>query len=498
MSINFELSDGLQSEAGAVIKVISVGGGGGNAIENMINNKVENVEFICANTDVQALKKSNAPTILQLGEEITQGLGAGADPAVGARAAEESRGHIAQAISSANILFIAVGMGGGTGTGAAPVVAQLAKEQGILTVAVVTRPFSFEGRRRAHVAEAGIEALSKHVDSLITIPNDKLLSVLGKNISLLDAFKAANDVLQGAVQGIADLITRPGLINVDFADVKTVMSEMGIAMMGSGSATGKERAPEAAQAAISSPLLEDINLSGAKGVLVNISGGHDMSIGEFEAVGDVIRSFTSEDAIVVVGTVIEPDMIDELRVTVVVTGLENQPSPHPEKSINTAHNTSSSLHRPTNSHTSSTASSEPNSYTSTEARIAHSRTARARAAAASQTKAQSSPHAFQKTAAAIKEATGTARKTRQETGLEGSLNNDGTTDYKQLEKPTMLRQNRFNPRTVPSLSERYGHPTTASASGPPHDSVTTEYLDIPTFLRQKRQRDRVAHFEDDQ
>ena len=315
----FELSD--VGNEGAVIKVIGVGGGGGNALEHMIRERVQNVEFICANTDAQALKNSQASHVMQLGEELTKGLGAGADPAVGRQAAEENRDRIRDLISGADMVFITAGMGGGTGTGAAPIFAQIAKEMGILTVAVVTKPFIFEGKKRMQLAEEGLEALAKHVDSLIVIPNNKLLAVLGKNITLLNAFKAANNVLLGAVQGIADLITCPGLINVDFADVRTVMSEMGMAMMGTGVSAGEERAREAAESAISSPLLEDVNLVGACGVLVNVTAGMDMSIGEFEEVGEVIRSFTSENATVVVGTVIDAEMTDELRVTVVVTGL---------------------------------------------------------------------------------------------------------------------------------------------------------------------------------
>lgn len=315
----FELSDA--GNEGAVIKVIGVGGGGGNALEHMIRERVQNVEFICANTDAQALKNSQASHVMQLGEELTKGLGAGADPQIGRQAAEENRDRIRELIAGADMVFITAGMGGGTGTGAAPIFAQIAKELGILTVAVVTKPFIFEGKKRMQLAEDGLEALAKHVDSLIVIPNNKLLAVLGKNITLLNAFKAANNVLLGAVQGIADLITRPGLINVDFADVRTVMSEMGMAMMGSGVSAGEERAKEAAESAISSPLLEDVNLVGACGVLVNVTAGMDMSIGEFEEVGEVIRSFTSENATVVVGTVIDPEMTDELRVTVVVTGL---------------------------------------------------------------------------------------------------------------------------------------------------------------------------------
>ena len=305
----------------AVIKVVGVGGGGGNAVEHMLQENIEGVEFICANTDAQALKNSSAPVSLQLGSEITKGLGAGADPAIGRQAAEEDRDQLREMLVGSDMIFITAGMGGGTGTGGAPVVAEIAKELGILTVAVVTKPFSFEGRIRMQIAEQGIRDLSQYVDSLITIPNNKLLSVLGKNITLLNAFKAANNVLLGAVQGIADLITRPGLINVDFADVRTVMSEMGMAMMGTGAASGENRAREAAEAAIASPLLEDVNLSGAKGVLVNLTSGMDMSIGEFEEVGDVIKAFTSESATVVVGTVIDPELSDEMRVTVVATGL---------------------------------------------------------------------------------------------------------------------------------------------------------------------------------
>ncbi|MDP3704796.1 MAG: cell division protein FtsZ [Legionellaceae bacterium] len=314
----------------AVIKVVGVGGGGGNAVEHMVAESIDGVEFICANTDAQALKNSKANLLIQLGDQLTKGLGAGANPQVGREAAEEDREHIKQVLQGADMVFITAGMGGGTGTGAAPVFAEIAKELGILTVAVVTKPFSFEGKQRALAAEEGIRLLAQHVDSLITIPNNKLLSVLGKNISLLNAFKAANNVLLGAVKGISDLITRPGLINVDFADVRTVMSEMGMAMMGTGSATGDQRARRAAESAIASPLLEDVNFSGARGILVNITAGLDMSIGEFEEVGDVVKEFISDDATVVVGTVIDPEMTDELRVTVIVTGLgekqRHQPS----------------------------------------------------------------------------------------------------------------------------------------------------------------------------
>ncbi len=315
----FELMD--NNPQSAVIKVIGVGGGGSNAVEHMLLENIEKVDFVVANTDAQALKRSNAATVVQLGELITKGLGAGADPEVGRQAAEEDRERLREILDGSDMVFITAGMGGGTGTGGAPVVAELAKEMGVLTVAVVTKPFEFEGKVRMQVAEQGIAELNKHVDSLITIPNNKLLSVLGKNITLLNAFKAANNVLLGAVQGIADLITRPGLINVDFADVRTVMSEMGMAMMGTGVGSGENRARAAAEAAIASPLLEDIDLSGARGILVNITAGLDMSIGEFEEVGDAVKSFTSEGATVVVGTVIDPDMSDEMRVTVVVTGL---------------------------------------------------------------------------------------------------------------------------------------------------------------------------------
>ena len=315
----FELVDSIHQNA--VIKVIGVGGGGGNAVKHMIASKIEGVEFICANTDSQALKDIDARTVLQLGNSMTKGLGAGANPEIGRQAAMEDRERIAEVLRGADMVFIAAGMGGGTGTGAAPVVAEVARDLGILTVAVVTKPFPFEGRKRMVIADAGIKELAERVDSLITIPNEKLLSVLGKSTSLLDAFKAANNVLLGAVQGIADLIIRPGMINVDFADVRTVMSEMGMAMMGTGRATGENRAREAAEAAIRSPLLEDVNLQGARGILVNITAGIDLSLGEYSEVGSIIEEFASGDATVVVGTVIDPEMTNELRVTVVATGL---------------------------------------------------------------------------------------------------------------------------------------------------------------------------------
>jgi cell division protein FtsZ len=315
----FELMDGYSQTA--VIKVLGIGGGGGNAVAHMVRTGIEGVDFICANTDSQALKGAKVKTGLQIGCNITKGLGAGANPEVGRQAAMEDRDRIQEVIEGADMLFITAGLGGGTGTGAAPVVAQLAKEMGILTVAVVTKPFGMEGPKRMRVAEQGIAELGRFVDSLITIPNEKLLSVLGPTTTLLDAFRSANEVLQGAVQGIAELITRPGLINVDFADVRTVMSEMGMAMMGSGVASGQDRARIAAEAAVSSPLLEDINLAGANGVLVNVTAGPDLSIGEFQEVGDTVKQFASDDATVVIGTVIDPEMNDEIRVTVVATGL---------------------------------------------------------------------------------------------------------------------------------------------------------------------------------
>lgn len=329
----FELVDNVPQNA--VIKVVGVGGGGGNAVKHMIACDVEGVDFICANTDAQALTDVMSKTVLQLGTCITKGLGAGANPEVGRQAAIEDRDRIAEALEGADMVFITAGMGGGTGTGGAPVVAEVAKELGILTVAVVTKPFPFEGKKRMAIAEQGMRELRQHVDSLITIPNEKLLPVLGKGTSLLDAFKAANDVLLGAVQGIADLIIRPGMINVDFADVRTVMSEMGMAMMGSGVATGENRAREAAEAAIRSPLLEDVNLQGARGILVNITAGLDLSLGEFSEVGDTIEEFASENATVVVGTVIDPEMSNELRVTVVATGLDGVGQEAPLKVVET-------------------------------------------------------------------------------------------------------------------------------------------------------------------
>ena len=315
----FELMDAYSQSA--VIKVIGVGGGGGNAVAHMVTSGIDGVEFMCINTDSQALKHAKVKTALQIGCNITKGLGAGADPEIGRQAAMEDRDRIVELVEGCDMLFITCGMGGGTGTGAAPVVAQVAKELGILTVAVVTKPFEMEGNKRSFVADHGISELGKYCDSLITIPNQKLLTVLGPQTTLLDAFKSANQVLQGAVQGIAELITRPGLINVDFADVRTVMAETGMAMMGSGAASGENRAKEAAEMAVSSPLLEDINLAGAHGILVNVTAGMDLSIGEFQEVGNIVKQFASDDATVVVGTVIDPELSNTVRVTVVATGL---------------------------------------------------------------------------------------------------------------------------------------------------------------------------------
>ena len=335
---HFELIEKLAPNA--VIKVIGVGGGGGNAVAHMVNAGVEGVEFITANTDAQAIKQCGAKMQLQLGGNVTKGLGAGANPEVGRQAALEDRERIVEALEGADMVFITAGMGGGTGTGGAPVVAQLAKEMGILTVAVITKPFPFEGRRRMQVALKGIEELSHHCDSLITIPNEKLITVLGRQATMVQAFRAANDVLLGAVKGIADLIVSPGLINVDFADVRTVMSEMGLAMMGTGVARGDDRAQAAAEAAISNPLLDEVNLSGANGVLVNITAGPDFTMAEFDEIGRTIEEFSSEDATVVIGTSLDPDMQDEVRVTVVATGLNRgvvrQPVRAPEREVQRA------------------------------------------------------------------------------------------------------------------------------------------------------------------
>lgn len=342
----FEIVD--QIESNAIIKVIGVGGGGGNAVNHMLKHIVEGVEFIVANTDAQAMKVIPADRTLQLGGDITKGLGAGANPDVGRNAALEDRDAIAEVLTDTDMVFITAGMGGGTGTGAAPVVAEIAREMGILTVAIVTRPFGFEGRRRTHVADQGIAALEKYVDSLIVVPNEKLLPVLGKNSSLMAAFAEANNVLQGAVRGIADLIIRPGMINVDFADVRTVMSEMGKAMMGTGIAAGEDRAAKAAEMAIRSPLLEDVDLSGARGILVNITSGPDFTLGEFDQVGHVIEKISDDNANVVVGTVIDPEMSDQISVTVVATGLGGAQAPktmvdnvHPERATREAYSPTS-------------------------------------------------------------------------------------------------------------------------------------------------------------
>jgi cell division protein FtsZ len=334
----------------AVIKVVGIGGGGGNAVEHMLAAQIDGVDFCSANTDVQALQSSTVRTQLQLGSNMTKGLGAGADPQVGRQAAVESRDRIRDVLEGADMVFITAGMGGGTGTGGAPIVAQIAKEMGILTVAVVTRPFPFEGRKRAAIAQDGIIELGQYVDSLITIPNEKLLNVLGRNISVLDAFKAANDVLLGAVQGISELITKPGLINVDFADVRKVMSEMGMAMMGTGVGRGEERAKLAAEAAVACPLLDDVELRGAKGILVNITAGHDLTMGEFEEVGNTVKAFASEEAMVIIGTALGEDMDEEVRVTVVATGLGSEEKvvvAHPQHSRTDSVRTTGRFERPT-------------------------------------------------------------------------------------------------------------------------------------------------------
>ena len=314
----FELMDSVAQDA--VIKVIGVGGGGGNAVKHMVASGIDGVDFICANTDAQALTKVTGAMSLQIGSNITKGLGAGANPEVGRQAALEDRERVQEAIMGADMVFVTAGMGGGTGTGAAPIVAQIARDMGILAVGVVTKPFVFEGANRMKVAMQGIIELSQHVDSLITIPNDKLLSVYGRDFDLMNAFKGANDVLHNAVQGITELITHPGVINVDFADVRTVMSQNGMGMMGSGIASGEDRARLAAEAAVASPLLEDVNISGARGILVNVTGTN-LTLGEFEDIGAIISAFASEEAVVVMGTAIDDALQDELRVTVVATGL---------------------------------------------------------------------------------------------------------------------------------------------------------------------------------
>ncbi|MCJ8340493.1 MAG: cell division protein FtsZ [Pseudomonadales bacterium] len=318
----FELQD--DDMPGAVIKVVGVGGGGGNAVAHMLVADLNAVEFICANTDAQALSSVQAHKTIQLGRETTKGLGAGADPEIGRAAAIEDRDAIGEAIAGSDMIFITAGMGGGTGTGAAPIVAEVAKGMGILTVAVVTTPFPFEGRKRMLLAEKGLQELREQVDSLIIIPNEKLMKVLGRSTSLIKAFAAANDVLLGAVRGIAELITCPGMINVDFADVRTVMSEMGMAMMGSDKARGEDRASVAAEGAINSPLLENVDLKGASGILVNITAGLDLTLGEFSEVGNIIEKYASNDATIVIGTVIDTELVDDLKVTVVATGFEKK------------------------------------------------------------------------------------------------------------------------------------------------------------------------------
>lgn len=320
--MEFTLIEPEDITQGALIKVIGVGGGGGNALEHMIEKSIEGVEFVSVNTDMQALQKCNCETRIQLGEKLTSGLGAGAQPAVGREAALESREEIDGMLDGSDMVFITAGMGGGTGTGAAPVIAELAKEKGILTVAVVTKPFSFEGGKRITVATQGLDELRKYVDSLIIVPNDKLLTVLGKDTEVVDAFAEANQVLYCSVQGISELITREGLINLDFADVKTVMSEMGMAMMGSGVAEGEQRAYEAAQAAVSNPLLEDTNLKNARGLLVNVTASDNFTISELNEVGECIHELTHPDANVVIGMVMDADMQDRVRVTIVATGFD--------------------------------------------------------------------------------------------------------------------------------------------------------------------------------
>ena len=317
--MKYELMDMYGQNAS--IKVIGIGGGGGNAVNHMVDCGIDGVEFVCANTDSQALRRLEVPTVVQLGAELTKGLGAGTNPEIGKQAAMEDRERIKEVIEGADMVFLTAGMGGGTGTGAIPVIAEIAKELGILTVAVVTKPFQFEGKKKMAVAEMGVKELEKHVDSLITIPNQKLLPVLGNNISLLNAFNAANDVLLDAVQGITELIVHPGLINVDFADVRTVMAEMGVAIMGTGSASGENRAREAAEKAIACPLLEDINLQGANGILVNITAAADLGIAEFDEVGNIVHEFASENAVIKIGTAIAPELEDEIKVTVVATGM---------------------------------------------------------------------------------------------------------------------------------------------------------------------------------
>jgi len=417
----FELVDTYSQNA--VIKVMGIGGGGGNAVEHMLAGSIEGVEFIVANTDAQALRNSSARTVLQLGTDVTKGLGAGANPGIGQQAALEDRERIMGVLEGTDMIFLTAGMGGGTGTGATPIIAQIAKELGVLTVAVVTRPFPFEGRKRASIAEEGIKELTQHVDSLIIIPNEKLLSVLGRDTSLLDAFRAANNVLYSAVQGISELITRPGLINVDFADVSTVMQEMGMAMMGTGRASGEDRARKAAKDAISSPLLEDIDLAGARGILVNMTAGLDMTIGEFEEMGDVIEEFASEHATVVVGSVIDPEMTDEVRVTVIATGVERVSSRSAPK---TSHSSAASKNQPS-------ANAEPST--------------------------QQQPQAV---------VMATPKAPEPQRGKVATKTTDSI-DYSHYERPTMVR---------------HKHPE-AENIGAGGKETDADYLDIPAFLRRQ-------------
>jgi cell division protein FtsZ len=319
----FELTDEGNELCSAKIKVIGIGGGGGNAINTMISYNLRGVEFITANTDAQSLRTSASPVKIQLGSDVTKGLGAGSNPDVGRQAAEESRDLIRRYLEDADMVFITAGEGGGTGTGGAPVVAEIAKELGALTVAIVTKPFPFEGKRRILQAEEGILALRKIVDTLIVVPNQRLLSLGGRNLSFPEAFKKVDDILFNAVKGISDLITIPGLINLDFADVKSIMSEMGLALMGTGTATGENRAVEAAQKAISSPLLEDNSIQGARGVLLNITGGPDMTLYEINEASSLIQSEAHEDANIIFGTVVDETMTEEIRVTVIATGFED-------------------------------------------------------------------------------------------------------------------------------------------------------------------------------
>jgi cell division protein FtsZ len=318
----FELTD-VCSENSARIKVIGVGGGGGNAINTMISYSLRGVDFIIANTDAQALGVSSSPNKIQMGMQITKGLGAGSNPEIGKKSALESRDEIQQYLEGADMIFITAGLGGGTGTGAAPIIAEIARESSALTVAVVTKPFQFEGKKRNTQAEDGIAQLRDVVDTLIVVPNQRLLSLGGRNLSLLDAFKKADDILYQAVKGISDLITVPGLINLDFADVKNIMSSMGMALMGTGTASGENRAVEAAQKAISSPLLEDNTIQGARGILLNITGGSDLSLYEVNEASSLIQAEAHEDANIIFGTVIDETMGDEIRITVIATGFDD-------------------------------------------------------------------------------------------------------------------------------------------------------------------------------